>query len=111
MDNCNVEIDFNLINQAVSMEMLLEQFSFSKVCRRGNEVRIKCPFHQGKSDDSMAINFSKNTFYCFGCKSRGNVLDFVAKYEDCTIRDAALRLNKLFGIQKEISDEGSLIVN
>jgi DNA primase len=95
MNTVKDRIKSNLIKQPVLMNRVIEQYYLSEVSRRGNEVRVKCPFHHGRSDDSMAINLSTNTFYCFGCKFYGNVLDFVAKYEDCAIKDAILLLNKL----------------
>lgn len=94
-------IDFNLVKEAISMEMLIIHFGFSELSRKGDEVRIKCPFHNGKSSNSMLINLSKNTFYCFGCKARGNVLDFVSEYECCTVRDAAFKLNQWFDVEQE----------
>ncbi len=100
MTNGNDWIDFNLIKQSVSMEMLIIYFGLFRVSRKGAEVRLKCPFHNGKSDNSMAINLATDTFYCFGCKSRGGVIDFVAKYNDCSAKDAALRLNEWFAIEQ-----------
>jgi DNA primase len=35
---------------------------------------------------------SKNAFHCFACQAGGNVLDFVAAMERCSVREAALRL-------------------
>ncbi len=94
MSNGKDWIDFNLIKSSVSMEMLIIHFGLFEVQRKGDEVRLRCPFHNGKSDNSMAINLVRDMFYCFGCKQGGNVIDFVSKYEDCSLREAALRLDK-----------------
>ncbi len=94
MSNGKDWIDFNLIKSSVSMEMLIIHFGLCATDRKGEEVRLKCPFHNGKSDNSMAINLARDMFYCFGCKQGGNVIDFVSKYEDCSLREAALRLDK-----------------
>jgi DNA primase len=40
---------------------------------------------------------SKNVFHCFACGASGNVLDFVAAMEQCSIRAAALMLQAWFG--------------
>jgi DNA primase len=101
MENGKDWIDFNLVKQSVSMEMLIIHFGITQLSRREDEVRLKCPFHQGKSGNSLSVNLAKNTFYCFGCKARGNVLDFVAKSEKCSVKDAALKLNEWFGIEPE----------
>ncbi len=38
----------------------------------------------------------KSAWYCFGCKAGGNILDFVAKKEEVSIRTAALKLDSWF---------------
>jgi len=50
---------------------------------------------------------SKNAFNCFSdvCKARGNVLDFVAAMEKCSIRDAALKLQEWFKVGKSVESE------
>jgi len=98
MSNGKDWIDFNLVKQSVSMELLIVHLGLFKIARKGDEVRLKCPFHNGKSDNSMAINLSTNTFYCFGCKAGGGVIEFVAKYEDCPPRTAAVKLDEWFEI-------------
>jgi DNA primase len=40
----------------------------------------------------------KNVFHCFSCQAGGNVLDFVAAMERCSIREAALRLQRWFSM-------------
>ena len=44
--------------------------------------------------------FGKNAFNCFSsdCKAKGNVLDFVAAMEHCTVKDAALKLADWFKV-------------
>ena len=96
MSNEKDWIDFNLIKQSVSMEMLIVHLGLFQIERKGESVRLKCPFHNGKSDNSMAINLATDSFYCFGCKARGGVIDFVACYENCSVKDAALKLKDWF---------------
>jgi DNA primase len=105
MSNENNWIDFNLIRESISMEMLIIHFGLIVVSRKSDEVRLKCPFHNGKSDNSMAINLAKNGFYCFGCKVRGDVLEFVAKYENCSLPEAALLLDEWFSVTSERNRE------
>src|SRR5207245_2602950 len=38
----------------------------------------------------------KNNFNCFSCRKHGNVLDLVAAMENCSVRDAAVRLQDWF---------------
>ncbi len=104
MKNDNDWIDFNLVKQSVSMELLIIHFGLLVVKRNGDEVRLKCPFHNGKSDNSMVINLTRNSFYCFGCKARGGVLDFVAKFEDCSLHEAALMMDQWFLIGRQSAE-------
>lgn len=101
MSNEKDWIDFNLVKQLVSMEMLIVHYGLFTIERKGDEIRLRCPFHNGKSNNSMAINLARNMFYCFGCKSGGNVIAFVSKYEDCPVKEAALRLDEWFQLEQQ----------
>jgi DNA primase len=101
-------VDFNLIKEAVTMEMLIVQYGITGLARNGDELRGVCPIHEGKSKREFTVNLVKNTFCCFAptCKARGNVLDFTARMECCTIRDAALKLDEWFEVTKQEAGEG-----
>ncbi|NOT55857.1 MAG: hypothetical protein HOP18_14760 [Deltaproteobacteria bacterium] len=43
---------------------------------RGSRGRVKCPFHDGKTDTSLSIDSDKGVFYCFGCGVKGGVRAF-----------------------------------
>lgn len=107
METKKAWVDFNLIKSAVTMEMLIVQYGITGLARNGDELRGTCPIHQGKSKREFAVNLSKNTFCCFAptCKARGNVLDFVAKMEHCTVRDAALKLDEWFRVTEQEAGE------
>lgn len=58
---------------------LVELISGSvKLIRRGGKYVGLCPFHQEKSP-SFQVDPAKQFFYCFGCKTGGNAIDFVMK--------------------------------
>ena len=63
-----------------------------KVDRSG---MCRCPFHSDKTP-SMKIN--ETYFYCFGCHSTGDVIDFTARLFDLSPLDAARKLAADFGI-------------
>src|SRR5262249_54726386 len=46
-------------------------------------------------------NPDKNAFHCFSCEAKGNVLDFVAAMEKCSIRDAGVKLQQWFNVPAE----------
>jgi DNA primase len=56
-----------------------------------------CPFHK-ESKPSFHISLSKNAFQCFGCKAKGNILDFVQQKEAVELREAGLLISQWFGI-------------
>lgn len=63
--------------------------------RIGQNGMCRCPFHSDKTP-SMKIN--ETYFYCFGCHSTGDVIDFAAKLFDLSPLEAAHRLAADFGI-------------
>jgi hypothetical protein len=100
-------VDFKAVKAAVSIEMVLARYDVK--VHRSNQfyVRAPCPLptHKtGDSNQSFGANTSKNAWACQsqscvdgrGGKKGGNVLDFVALMESCTIRDAALKLKEWF---------------
>ncbi len=90
-------VDFQAVKQAVSLGQVLERYGV-KLKRTGKELHGRCPIHQGKGDESFRANTDKNAFQCFSCQAKGNVLDFVAAMEKCSIRDAGLKLQEWFGL-------------
>src|SRR5215467_7971053 len=100
-------VDFKVIKQLVTIEMALGRYGV-KLRRSGKELRGKCPIHHGEGENTFHANTEKNIFQCFSgaCKAKGNVLDFVAAMEKCSIREAAERLQSLFSL-REIADEPS----
>jgi DNA primase len=91
-------VDFAAVKQAVSLEAVLGHYRVPGLRRRRNQLQGCCPIHRGKRDDSFRASLSKNVFHCFACQARGNVLDFVAAMEQCSIRQAALRLQQWFSV-------------
>jgi len=91
-------VDFRAVKQAVNLEAVLHHYQVPGLRRRRDQLQGRCPIHQGKRDDSFRASLSKNAFQCFACQARGNVLDFVAAMEKCSIREAALRLQQWFGV-------------
>jgi len=111
METKKAWVDFDLIKASVTMEMLVVQYGITGLVRNCDEMRGVCPVHRGKSKREFSINLVKNTFCCFAptCKARGNVLDFVAKLERCTVKDAALKLDEWFGITEQKMGESETV--
>lgn len=92
-------VDFRIIKAAVTMQMALDRYGIT-LKRSGHELRGKCPIHRGSDNKHFTVNVSKNVFKCFSaqCNAHGNVLDFVAAMEHCSVRDAAVKLRDWFGV-------------
>lgn len=55
-----------------------------------------CVFHS--NDTTPSLIFYENGYYCFGCGAKGDLISFVARYENLTPIDAALKIADEFGI-------------
>jgi DNA primase len=100
-------VDFKAVKQTVSLEMAVA--CYGVMLRRVNRcyLRGRCPLpsHRSKrSNQTFIVNTDKNAWACHsdscagarGGRIGGNVLDFVAAMEKCSIRHAALRLQEWF---------------
>lgn len=91
-------VDFKAVKAAVSLTAVLQRYGIDALKKHGTELRGRCPIHQGEGAESFHVNTEKNAFQCFSCKAKGNVLDFVAAMEKCSVRDAGLKLQVWFGL-------------
>jgi DNA primase len=90
-------VPFAEVKRAVSMEAILDRYELlESLTRKEMNLAGPCPFCKGKSGRQFQVNLVKNAWYCFGCKTGGNILDFVAKREGVSIRTAALKLDSWF---------------
>jgi DNA primase len=94
--------DFRAAKEAVSLEAVLRHYQVPELRRRRDQLVGRCPIHQGTRDDSFRAHLGKNAFRCFACQAGGNVLDFVAAMEKCSIHDAALWLQQWFGASRSL---------
>src|SRR5262245_56651885 len=98
-------VDFKAIKQAVTIEQVLSHYQVNWLRRKGEELRGRCPIHQGEGQEAFHANTSKNNFNCFSCGKHGNVLDFVAAMEQCSVRDAAVKIQQWFSVSAPVTDQ------
>ena len=55
-----------------------------------------CPLHQEKTA-SFKVDPARQTYHCFGCGERGDVIDFIMAAEHLDLRHALVRLRELAG--------------
>jgi DNA primase len=63
-----------------------------------------CPFH-GEKTPSFSVSREKGTYYCFGCKKGGDVIDFVMEIERLDFAEAVERLADRFGVELPVASE------
>lgn len=66
--------------------------------KSGNNYLGLCPFHQEKTP-SFSVNVEKQFFYCFGCRSGGDIVKFVMLYEKLEYEEAIKKLALEAGIK------------
>lgn len=98
-------IDFDALKARADFRTVLDHYGLA-IVGRGDQAKIRCPFHDDDERPSCSVNLGKGLFHCFGagCDARGNVLDFVHRMEArdgaaVTIREAGLRLATICGIE------------
>jgi DNA primase len=91
-------VDFSAVKHSVSLETVLRYYPVPGLRKCRHQLVGRCPIHGGQRDDSFRASRSQNIFHCFACQTSGNVLNFVAAMEKCSIRQAALRLQEWFSI-------------
>ena len=100
-------VDFRAIKQTVSITSVIDRYHIA--LRRVNQhsLRGRCPLPTHSSDrssESFGVHTDKNIWACqsTSCSSArqgkkgGNVIDFVAVMESCSVRDAAIKLRDWF---------------
>lgn len=61
--------------------------TYIKVSKAGINYKACCPFHNEKTP-SFFISEQRQTFTCFGCGVKGDVIEFVQQYEHMDFREA-----------------------
>jgi DNA primase len=102
-------VSFDEIKKTVTLEMALNRYGIRLRRVNPSTLRGKCPLpthHSEKSTESFTATLTKGTGGAWACQSQscakargrvgGNVLDFVAAMEQCSVRDAAIKLQTWF---------------
>jgi DNA primase len=85
------------INSRIDIVDFISRFVELKKAGR-NYVGL-CPFHYEKTP-SFTVSREKGIFYCFGCKTGGNIIEFVKRYENLTFPEAVNYLSEVAGLPK-----------
>jgi DNA primase len=82
--------DFEEIKKSTDIVRVVESYGIA-LKREGKDFVGLCPFHEDKAP-SMRVTPAKGLFRCPACNAAGNVIQFVARKENFTDREAALKL-------------------
>lgn len=92
-------IPSNIRNKIIQNTSIVEVVSeYLPLTRKGNSYFGVCPFHDDKNP-SMSVSDSVRMFNCFSCNTKGNVITFVAKYENISFDQAAIKLAERIGLK------------
>jgi DNA primase len=102
-------VSFDEIKKTVTLQMAIEHYSVPLRRVGPDTLRGRCPLptHNSKTiTESFTATLSKGVGGAWACQSQsciksrgrvgGNVLDFVAAMEKCSVRDAAVKLQTWF---------------
>lgn len=78
--------------------------SYIKLERRGSNYWACCPFHHEKTP-SFSVNAPDSYYHCFGCGASGDVIKFVAEYENIEFMQAVQILAKRAGLELPAFDD------
>ena len=82
---------FEAVKEAVPVPLAAERYGL-QANRAG---MVCCPFHD---DHTPSLKLNEDYYYCFGCHSAGDVIDFTAKLLQICKHHAAKQLAADFGI-------------
>lgn len=99
-------VDFRAVKARVSVEQVLGHYGLLDQFRRsGDTLTGRCPIHNGTNPTQFRVSLEKNCWHCFSdCRCGGNVLDLVARREDCSVHEAALKLIGWFELTEVTQD-------
>ena len=93
------QIDLARVKTEASFEQILDRYGV-KLLGIGAKRMALCPFHKD-TKPSCSIHLERKIFHCFGCGTKGSLLDFVARIENVSIRDAAARIEEICGLRSD----------
>jgi DNA primase len=114
-------VSFDEIKKVVTLQMAIEHYGIPLRHVNATTLRGKCPLPSHgseKSKESFTATLTKGVGGAWACQSQscikargrvgGNVLDFVAAMERCSVRDAAIKLQMWFLVPMAGNGAGSI---
>ena len=95
---------FNEIRKQLDIVEVISEYLPLK--RVGNSYATRCPFHPD-STPSFYVSPSRQIWKCFGCGKGGDVIKFVAEYENISYLEAAKLLAERYNLDVDFGTEES----
>jgi DNA primase len=89
-------VDFAFVKEHASFERVLAHYNL-KLTGAGAQRAVLCPFHRERKA-SCKVELERKIFHCFGCGTKGNILEFVATLDDIDLRAAAIKIAEVCDI-------------
>ena len=81
------------VKRATSIVKKVNEYLKSPMYREGNHYKCLCPLHN-ENTASFAIYEDTGSFYCYGCRESGDVIDFIQKKEGLSFYEVIKKLAK-----------------
>ena len=86
-----MKTDFAEIKRTTDLAAVVRSYGI-ELKSEGRDWRGKCPFHEDQARPNLIVSPMKGLWRCPACGAAGNVIQFVARIEQLTEREAALKL-------------------
>lgn len=92
------QIDFKELKARISIEQVLAMLQINHLKREGKELRGQCPICERKGSDGRIFSITPNinSFKCFGCENKGDIIELTACMRKISKFAAAKLLDKQF---------------
>jgi DNA primase len=102
-------IDFRKLRQEVNLPALLQHYGVRlRISHSQGQGFCPLPTHRGqRRSPSFSVNFDKRIWQCFGCKARGNAIDFAVRMEGHNPSDTRAVREVAEMLQRDFVSHGS----
>ncbi|QCI23096.1 DNA primase [Buchnera aphidicola] len=89
----------NFIDELLHLTNIIDIINIRAPLKKiGKNYSTHCPFHK-ENTPSFTVSYEKQFYYCFGCNSHGNVIDFLINYEKLTFVESIEELANFNGLK------------
>lgn len=93
----NNAVDY--IKENVDFEMVLNHYNAKHMQQNASQIRCCCPIHNGHNQTAFVYNIHRKLWFCHtGCKTGGDVFDFVMKMESVEFAQSVNKIASIFNI-------------